>query len=87
MSYRVTGTIKNTYGEITGLCGPDFGTVTKDEAISQFYEGVRYYVEDGNGIQADMAIYHVGTYLGMRKRLGTDPDSACVTTLKNLPDC
>ncbi len=80
---KVTGTSKNSDGDIIGLCGP-WGTCTSEEAIADIDNGThRYYVEDDAGNQADIHVVDDpdGRYLR------TDPDASAADNLDNLPDC
>ena len=83
---KITRTEKDQHGDITALCGGDskWGKVPKGLAIENIENGyTRYYVEDANGIRANVEVY---TLSGV-KHLRTDPDSSCLNNLDNLPDC
>ena len=82
MSTRnVTGTGKDSDGDITGLCGP-FGSVTKATAISDINSDTYVYKVHGRTkvivvqASADMSAY-----------LRTEPNPSETDNLDNLPDC
>jgi hypothetical protein len=80
---RVTGTGKDSNGNITSLCG-GWGSVTKATAIVEIERGTNtYYVKDGYGRRADINVVNGPT----GKYLRTDPDATCSDNLDNLPDC
>jgi hypothetical protein len=80
---RVTGTGKDSNGNITSLCG-GWGSVTKSTAITEIDMGWNtYFVKDSYGRRADINVVNGAT----GKYLRTDPDSTCSDNLDNLPDC
>ena len=82
-SRRVTQTGKDTYGDITALCGP-WGRASKAEAIRDIESGWHnYYVQDHLGRQAGVHVVNGPT----GKYLRTDPNAACSDNLDNLPNC
>ena len=82
-SRRVTQTGKDTYGDITALCGP-WGRASKPGAIRDIEFGWHnYYVQDRLGRQAGVHVVNGPT----GKYLRTDPNSACSDNLDSLPNC
>lgn len=80
---RVRNTEKDKEGDITGLCGPDFGYRSATGAISDIENTVHsYYVKEA-GHESNI---HVVTE-GRRKYLRTYADAASENNLDNLPDC
>ena len=79
---RVTRTGKDDDGDITSLAGA-WGSRSKSDAISDIEsKSHHYYVQDGQGEQADVYVYSTST----GKHLRTDPNSSCADNLESLPD-
>jgi hypothetical protein len=83
---RVTGTRKDSRGDVTHLCGgPNAGwdLVTVADAITQIRSGTVAYFTDIDGTEASV---HVVESRG-RPYLRTDPDATVTNNLDELPDC
>jgi len=81
---RVTRSGKDDDGDIIRLCGPAWGSASKQQAISDIdYKVHSYYVEDARGRRADVHVVNGPT----GKYLRTDPNSTCSDNLDSLPDC
>jgi hypothetical protein len=79
----VTGTGKDSQGDITGLCG-SWGSQTKTAAISDIQTGShRYYTSGPSGSQVDIIVVDGAT----GKYLRTEPDLTKSDNLQSLPDC
>ncbi len=85
MAYRqVTRSGKNSDGDITRLCGPGYGSVTKADAISHIENRVHtYYTRDGAS-RADVRVVRHPRY---GKYLTTRDDQSLRNNLDNLPNC
>lgn len=80
---RVTGTGKDSSGDITSLCGA-WGSQLKAVAIVEIEQGThRYYTHASNGTEADIIVVNGVT----GKYLRTDPDKTTADNLADLPDC
>ena len=80
---RVTRTGKDSFGDITALCGT-WGRASKADAITEIEYGWHtYYVQDVYGRRADVHV--VKGVSG--KYLRTDPNPSCSDNLDNLPNC
>ena len=80
---RVTSTGKDSYGDITALCGP-WGRASKAVAITDIEHGWHtYFVQDYYGRRADVHVVN-GT---SGKYLRSDPNSSCSDNLGSLPNC
>ena len=80
---RVLRTGKDSYGDITALCG-SWGRTSKALAIREIEQRSHsYYVQDIYGRVANVHVVNGPT----EKYLRTDPNSSCSDNLDNLPDC
>jgi hypothetical protein len=80
---RVKRTGKDSYGDITSLCG-DWGSATKATAIRDIeYRVNSYFVQDRYARRADVHVVNGST----GKYLRTDPNANCSDNLDSLPDC
>jgi hypothetical protein len=80
---RVTGTGKDSSGDITSLCG-SWGSQLKSQAILDIEVGTHhYYTHASNGTEADVQVVNGAT----GKYLRTDPDKTTADNLADLPDC
>lgn len=78
---NVTGTGKDSDGDITGLCGP-FGSVSKATAISDINSGTHVYK-----VHERTKIIVVQASAGKSAYLRTEPNGSEADNLDNLPDC
>jgi len=79
----VTGTGKDSEGDITGLCGA-WGSRSKAEAVSDIDTKLhRYYTAGPSGNQVDIIVVDGAT----GKYLRTEPDLTKADNLQSLPDC
>lgn len=91
---RVSGLLSD-YTVITHIGGPDFGTLTKEEAIKQIESGQsKFYVYDNNkNSKVYIRVVNQGTGGGLlnrafgKKYLRTDANDDETDNLGNLPDC
>ena len=80
---QVTRTGKDTYGDITALCGW-WGRTNKAQAITEIENRWHtYYVQDVNGRRAGVHVVNGPT----GKYLRTDPNTSCADNLHSLPNC
>lgn len=81
---QVTRSGKDPDGDITKLCGPDFGSVAKADAISHIENRVHtYYTRDGAS-RADVRVVDHPRY---GKYLTTKDDQSLRNNLDNLDNC
>ena len=80
---QVTGTGKDSDGDIASLCG-SWGSRTKAEAILDIESGThRYFTHAATGAEADVEVVDGAN----GKYLRTDPDKSLTDNLGDLPIC
>jgi len=82
---KVTGTGKDTDGDITKLCNAGgWGSAGKASAISHIETGLHsYYVQQAGTTRSSVHVVYGPT----GKYLRSDPDSSSSNNLDNLPNC
>lgn len=82
MALQVTGSKKDSDGDIIGLCGYGWSH-TKTQAVSNIRTGAQRYYVSVNGREVNV---RVGARNG-KDYLTTSPDGYSPNNLDDLPDC
>ena len=82
-SRQVTATGKDDQGDITKLCGEDWGNVSKAQAISEIQSNAHVYYTQQGAARANVIVVEMA---GGVKHLRTEPDKGA-PNLDNLRDC
>ena len=80
---RVTCSNKDSDGDITGIGGPGWSTITKAQAIIDIEGKTHTYYVCEAGYESDVYIVS----LGGNKHLRTTADQSNKNNLDNLPSC
>lgn len=81
---KVTGTSKDSDGDITGLCNNSgWGKVSKAEAIRHIENNTYSYYVEVSAPRVSVTVYEANG----KKHLRTVSDKTSKNNLDNLPDC